>query len=180
MKSRGMTLPELLVAGSVFFMAVLAIIIIERTSGMASAKEDAHTQTYRAVMLTMEHLRRELNGAMVTLVTPTSLEYRSPLFDSSGEPLVTLAGEHLWDPPDPDSFKIVMLTGGEVLATKPGRASRTLGHLGNAGKLTFLDLDPTRSDLVQITLLAKIEDLDQPKNRSQFKASFKVFLANQP
>ena len=180
MNRRGLTLPELMVACSVFFMAVLAILAIERTSRLASFKEDVRTDTYRATMLTVEHLRRELHGGLVTLVTPTRLDFRTPLLDPAGEPRVDGAGEPLWDPPDPESYSIAMKPGGDVELREPNGPGRLLGHLGNAGKLTFLDVDPTRSDLVQITVLAKVSDPHHPEKSSEFQADFKVFFANQP
>ena len=176
----GLTLSELMVACSVFSMAVFAVVLIERSSRLATAKEDVRTETYRAVMLTIEHLRRELRGGMVTLVVPDRLSYRTPSLDPTGDPVVDPGGEPVWQPADPDSFSVAMNSNGQVIRSSPTEPDRILGSLGVTGKLTFLDVDPTRSDLIEVMVLARVEDPNRPERNNEFSARVKIFFDNQP
>jgi len=169
-----------MVACSVFFMAVLALVFIERSSRAMTAREDARTDTYRAAMLTLEHLRRELRGGLVTEVLPLKLSYRVPRLDANGEPEVDLAGEALFDPPAPDSLTLEMDSQGRVVRRSPTEPERVFGVLGPEGKLTFLDVDPSRSDLVEIVVLAKHTDPNRPEKNSEYQARMRVFFGNQP
>lgn len=165
---RGLTLAEVLVASAIFAMLTMMTLAAYRLSFQASAKQDVHSQAYRAAMLGVGHLQRLLRGS--ELVSPkvgdpatSELEFQPPL--QTGDQLVV----DQWGAPRWGATQKIRLEGTNLVHEDDTGRTRLLARLGQRGEVAFTQ---TAEGMVEIRLVSDAAG-------SLYEVTFKVFLSNQ-
>ncbi|MGE0492327.1 MAG: type II secretion system protein J [Vulcanimicrobiota bacterium] len=165
---RGLTLAEVLVASAIFAMLTVMTLAAYRLSFQASAKQDVHSQAYRAAMLGVGHIQRLLRGS--ELVAPkvgdpaaTELEFQPPLKNDE------LLEVDQWGAPRWGASQKIRLEGTNLVHEDDAGRTRLLARLGERGEASFNQ--PTQG-MVEIRLTSDAAG-------SLYEVTFKVFLANQ-
>jgi prepilin-type N-terminal cleavage/methylation domain-containing protein len=136
--SKGFTLPELLVAGTIFGMILFALVSIENTSRRLTKKTDAHDDVYRAAVVTSAYLQQELKNAVVLATfqagDPTvKLIYKLPELDATGNPLTNKRGNITFQPGD---YSLILASDGQ-LSRRSASGDRPIAKLGNLATVSF-------------------------------------------
>ncbi len=176
-RSRGLSLPEVLVATGVFVTLAFVMLLIYQVSLRARSKEDVHASTYRAAMLALQHIQTQLRGAQ--LLEPSDLtapgvptaKFLYPQLED-GSLKVGPSGEATWG----DTAFFEMQGPNLVLRNETQNTVRVLAQLGPTGGVAFRRADYR---MVEVVVTAKRDDPD-PTRRSTYTASLLITLPNQP
>ncbi|MEW6283501.1 MAG: hypothetical protein AB1758_33130 [Candidatus Eremiobacterota bacterium] len=172
---RGFSLAETLVVAAMFLAILVSAVALERSSRAARAKGLVQRDAFRAALLGLEQIRRELEGALVDPVPldGLSLSYRPPRY-RNGLPEFSPSGEVEYAEP----ATLRMEPDGRLVRQDPAGV-RTLAWLGNRGELRFTPL-PDRTDEVQVDLRARqVDPGGQVQRQSDYSLSVRLRLNNQ-
>lgn len=138
---RGATLVELLVASTLFLLLTGAVLFTLRAGQGNLNPAQQQSESLRACLLSLEHMREELQSAW--LLSPTegeeaaSLSYRVPSRDAEGRVLTGPTGDIVWSP-----IRTVSVEEGALLRVQADDR-RVLARLGAEGGLRVERSSPT-------------------------------------
>lgn len=174
---KGVTLVEVLVAGTVLLLLTGALYGSLRITLAANRKSDSSSDAYRACMLGLAHLQRELRGARLESVSGSELSFRTLERDADNNPVVLNAdGTPSWSS---TLSRVYLDPEGRLILENAD--TRILASLGNSGSITF---SQPSSNILGVEIAAR-HDHDPGPGRGDvsrsnfFKARVEVFLSNQ-
>ncbi|GMU52029.1 MAG: hypothetical protein AMXMBFR33_11750 [Candidatus Xenobia bacterium] len=173
MSRRGLTLFEVLVASMLLGGMMLASLIIYTTGLTNQRKTDSQTDSYRAVMMAISHIRSELRGGQVLFPATDSgpqptARYRYPRMRNN-LPRVDSTGSPIWA----GTGTFELRDGGKLTRVNPVDA-RTLAELGEDGSITFERPDRR---LLKVTVVADRYPNDR-RRKSHYEATVEIYLPN--
>ncbi len=173
MSRRGLTLFEVLVASILLGGMMLASLVIYSTGLANQRKTDSQTDSYRAVMMAIAHIRSELRGGQVLFPATDSgpqptARYRYPRMKDN-LPRVDSTGSPIWA----GTGRFELQDGGKLARVNPVD-TRTLADLGENGMISFERLDRR---LLKVTVVADRFPTD-PRKKSHYEATVEIFLPN--
>lgn len=174
-RPRGASLIEVLVAVAIFSAVLVTVVRIDRTGRDAFRKNEAESGAWRQAMLAVEHLKRELRGARITLVEPGRVVLQTPLLDGA-TPKVSASAEIVYAP---DSIELTLDGQKRLVARQAGQRNRVLAELGPEGALRFELPEPR---LLRVFVRAHLQDRPgaQKLGQSRYAVQEDFFLPNQP
>ncbi|MCE7874866.1 type II secretion system protein [bacterium CPR1] len=173
MSRRGLTLFEVLVASVLLGGMMIASLIIYATGLSNQRKTDSQSDSYRAVMMAISHIRSELRGSQVLYPATDSgpqtiARYRYPRMNGN-LPRVDPTGAPIWA--GIGTFEL--RDGGKLTRVNPVDA-RTLAELGENGSIRFERPDHR---LLRVTVVADRFPNDR-RRKSHYEATVEIYLPN--
>ncbi|MEW6278051.1 MAG: hypothetical protein AB1758_05465 [Candidatus Eremiobacterota bacterium] len=170
-----MSLPEVLVGMGLLSLIMLVTVGIYSAGTRAQRKADAHTATYRAAMVALEHVRSELRGGQ--LLTPALLglgpqpaaSYRYARVQG-GLPLVDDQGVPLWA----GTATLRVRSDGRLVKEDRRGTVRVLSDLGRGGSVTFERVD---LQLLRLKIVAERKEGDASRD-SVYRVTADLELPN--
>lgn len=170
MSRRGLTVLETLVTCAILVTMMLASLVIYTSGLNRQRKQDTTTDSYRAAMTGLAHIRSQLRGSQLLSPgignTSGQAMYRYPRMDGN-LPRTDEQGRIIWRPPV--RFQLV---DGKLVRT--GGEPRDFCTLGDGGSLSFERLDRR---LLRITVVAANPSPDV-RRASRYEARVDVYLPN--
>jgi type II secretory pathway pseudopilin PulG len=150
-RPKGRTLLEVLVAGAIFAVISMVMVLSMRSSRSGEQKVDAHSEAQSACLAALHHLRTEMRGVRVLLPVPdgtgTVLSYQRPELAPDGNVVISATG-------DP-----VFLATPVNLAVGPGglwvtdeAEPRVIGRLLDQGQVSFTRIG---GQILQVEITAR-------------------------
>lgn len=171
MRRRGLTVLETMIACAILSVMMAASILIYSSGLNRQRKQDNTTESYRAVMTAIAHIRSELRGSQLLApgtgsgAQPTAV-YRYPVMKGD-LPKLDSQGMIVWRPP------VTFQMDGSFLS-RTGPNTRRFTDLGAGGSVTFERLDRR---LLRVKAIADKPSQDVRK-RSHYEATVDVYLPN--
>lgn len=173
----GITLLEVLVATAVFSIMMVAMMAIYKVSLADRDKVVAHSDTYRAMMITLDRIRDQLRGASLTAPSAVgtqtaSISYLYPMV-IDGEMQVDGSGRPVWA----GAARLSLDAQGRLVkvdSADPG-VTQVLARLGPASSIEF---ELVARDLLQVRVhVERGRRIDAPR-WSQQDMTLHLFLPN--
>lgn len=154
----GVSLADTLVAAAVFAGLLVIVVSMQMLSRKAMRKADVHTETWRAAVIGLDHVRRELRGANVLDIVDDGrkVRYLRPIV-SNGLLDLTAGGDVAFEEPTQAHSITVSVAGDLVCDDRATLTPRMLARLGPSGEVRF-SWDPAASRLLHVRLRAVITD----------------------
>ena len=150
-RSRGTTLPELLVATTLLFVLTGAIYLCVQVSRTNEDHMDERKKALRACLVGMEHIRGQLeNGTVLNPLVGTSagqLDFLAPEYDAGGRIVLGPMGDIAWSS-TPSS---IFLRAHELILSGAS-GERSLAQLGQAGQSPTFSVDRPEETLLEVKL----------------------------
>lgn len=173
-RRRGVGLADTIVACGVFAGILAFVFLIHQTGRNALTKSDVHSDTFRAVVNTIERIRREVRGGQISSVVPDTLSFYTPQV-VAGKVQVLPTGAIFYEA-TPSVFRCQ----GGVLTLTHGASGETvrIASLGANGGVTF---ELRGTNLLHMKVRAQVDDADRIKvKESVYETESDVFMKNQP
>lgn len=129
---RGLTLIEVLVAGTLMLLALGLVLSIHLSGQQAHVKAEAKQDSKSQVLVAAEKLKNELRLATVESAGVGTLVYRLPQVDSRGLPATDASGAIVFG-----GTISLELVDGDLQRTDAGGETTTVAHLGEQGAVVF-------------------------------------------
>ena len=171
----GASLAEVLVAGSIFLLLSGVLYLSLRMALFADKKSESNSDAYRACLLGMTHLQRELRASKVVSVEEDGsvLEFQVMERDDDYNPVVDSTGNPVWS----SQVSKVLLDEDGRLTLERGTDRRVLAHLGDGAKLSLTQVS---LKVLRIELTAERNQGTDVSKKGRFKAGVDIFVENQP
>jgi type II secretory pathway pseudopilin PulG len=169
----GKTLLEVLVAGAIFALLSTILVLTMRSSHSSQLKTDSKSESQRACLATLNHLRTELRGVQLALPavgtqTPL-LRFRRPLLDPDGLVILTAGGEPSFNP-TPVTY--TLNSAGVLISTET--PPRMLGRLFEEGSIVF---NRVSAGVLEVDIVAA-QGEDSPDRKSQSRIVSRIAVQN--
>lgn len=171
MRRRGLTVMETMIACAILSGMMVASLIIYSSGLNRQRKQENTTESYRAVMTAVAHIRSQLRGSQLLSpgtsdgAVPTAV-YRFPRMVGD-LPKVDAMGMIIWR--QPSTFQV---NGGVLERT--GTDPRKFVDLGPDGTITF-----ERKDRRLLRLVVKAEKVNADvRKQSKYEAQVDIYLPN--
>jgi len=179
-RARGLSLPEVLVASAIFALMAIMLVATERFCRRAAGKSDVHSDTYRMVMVTLDHIRAELQPSRLVSVEPDHVDYKLPRMLDGELKTDGLSGTPLWWPGGSESHSLSLRSDGRVIAVRLKTSGDTweqkLGDLGPRGSLEF---SRPLMKLLYVKAHAEIVDPGGRRQESIYDGELKIYIAGE-
>jgi len=172
-KTEGNTLLEVLVAGAIFGLLSVVLVLTMRTNRASQLKTDAQSQTQRACLNTMNQLRNALRGVQVVIpsvgTNGSLLRYYRPVVGSDGMVVVTPAGL-----PSFSTTPVTLTLDSSGKLTSNETPPRILGRLFANGSVNFRRVS---KGVLEVDLRAA-QSLGGPERKSQSRIVSRIPVRN--